>query len=466
MGGIEIEAQVAGLVVRPGLGGRGSHQFAQRRMDDVRCRVGLACTLAVHCVNHRLHLITGAQLAAGAHGVHHEAGDRTLDVDDLEFARVRPQHASIGILTAHLGVEGGLLEDDLAKLPGPQVVDHVAVRDESADPGRDGQLGIAHEGCLTTVAQFAIALGVLQIALLRLRVGLGACLLLVHQRAEGGLIDVQALLGGHLEGEVDGETVGVMQLEGLVAAQFVGTRRTCLGHCHVEQLGARVERALEALRLVVGDVLDALPLVVDLGVGGMHALTTDVEQFGERDLLDPQQPHGADRAAHQASQDIAAGLIARGHPVGHQHQGGTHVVAHHAQTHVVGVIGAVALAGHRGGPLDHREDLVGLVHVVHALHEQGDALEAGAGVDVAGLHRPGDVEILLGAHGAELLGLEDQVPDLQEAILVGLRAALGAVLGATVDVDLGTGATRAGNAHVPVVVLQSTALDVLGRHAQ
>src|SRR5690606_40775154 len=56
---------------------------------------------------------------------------------------------------------------------------------------------------------------------------------------------------------------------------------------------------------------------------------------------------------------------------------------------------------------------------------------------------------------------EDEVPDLEVAVLVGDGAALAAVLGAPVEVDLRAGPAGAGHAHVPVVVLAPAALDPL-----
>ena len=73
----------------------------------------------------------------------------------------------------------------------------------------------------------------------------------------------------------------------------------------------------------------------------------------------------------------------------------------------------------------------------------------------------GDVEVVLGPDGGELLLHEDQVPDLQEPVLVHDRAAVRPVLRAAVDVDLAARPARSGNAHVPVVVQQPAALDPL-----
>src|SRR5438045_6964924 len=45
-------------------------------------------------------------------------------------------------------------------------------------------------------------------------------LLLGHQPPEAFLVHLQPLLGRHLQGQVDREAVGVVQLERLLAAQF------------------------------------------------------------------------------------------------------------------------------------------------------------------------------------------------------------------------------------------------------
>ena len=56
---------------------------------------------------------------------------------------------------------------------------------------------------------------------------------------------------------------------------------------------------------------------------------------------------------------------------------------------------------------------------------------------------------------------EDEVPDLEVALLVRLRAAVDAELRAAVEVDLAARAARAGHAHRPVVVFLAAALDAL-----
>ena len=149
------------------------------------------------------------------------------------------------------------------------------------------------------------------------------------------------------------------------------------------------------------------------------------------------------------------------------------MVGHDPQPHVVGVrlagrvagVRAVLLAGELGGPLQDGVDLVDLVEVVDALEQGRHPLEAHAGVDVLLRQLASDVEVVLGADGRQLVLHEDEVPELQVAVLVDGRAALAAVLGAAVEVELAARATGAGNPHVPVVVELAAAGDPLRGHA-
>jgi len=127
------------------------------------------------------------------------------------------------------------------------------------------------------------------------------------------------------------------------------------------------------------------------------------------------------------------------------------VVAHDPEADVVLVVGAVAAAGELLGALDDREHDVDLVHVLLALQEKRDALEAHAGVDVLLRQRTEDVEVLLAAHRGELVLHEDEVPDLEVAVL-GAEVAVLAVGRAAVDQDLRARAARTGHAHRPVVL--------------
>ena len=139
---------------------------------------------------------------------------------------------------------------------------------------------------------------------------------------------------------------------------------------------------------------------------------------------------------------------------------------------VVGVVrvlgglgGGVFLAGEGRGLVDHGADLVRLVHVLDALQDHREALHAEAGVDVLLGQLAGDVEVHLRADVVDLVLHEHEVPDFDVPGLIGDGAALDAVGGAAVVVDLGAGTGGAGLAGGPVVVRLAHPLDPLGRDA-
>ncbi len=217
---------------------------------------------------------------------------------------------------------------------------------------------------------------------------------------------------------------------------------------------------------------DPLPVADQLPVGLAHLVSAHRHQLGERPVLVAEQPHRADRATQQPAQDVAARLVARGDPVADQHHRAAHVVGDHSEPHVVGVVDAVLASGQLLRALDHREHHVDLVHVLLALQQVGHPLQAHAGVDVLLRQRPDDVEVLLGPHRAQLVLHEDEVPDLQVAVLEllghrgprrGLELTVRPVLGASVVEDLRARPARAGDAHRPVVLLGAELHDPLGR---
>ena len=142
------------------------------------------------------------------------------------------------------------------------------------------------------------------------------------------------------------------------------------------------------------------------------------------------------------------------------------MVGDHPVPNVVLVVTAAVAAGRVFGDLvDDRPHQVGFIDVVDALQQARDALHAQTGVDVLTRQRAEDLEVVLAGAVSALVLHEDEVPDFDVAVLVGLRTALDAVFRAPVVVDLRARTARAGNAHRPVVVGHTAALDALGRQA-
>ena len=88
----------------------------------------------------------------------------------------------------------------------------------------------------------------------------GALSLSLHEDAEAVLIDLNTLLSGHLQGQVDRKPVGVVQGEGAVAGQDRPAGPALgVGHRRVQDGGARGQGAAEGILLGVGDLGDGGP---------------------------------------------------------------------------------------------------------------------------------------------------------------------------------------------------------------
>ena len=159
-----------------------------------------------------------------------------------------------------------------------------------------------------------------------------------------------------------------------------------------------------------------------------------------------QQLRVAHPAPHDAAKNVAPPFVGRKNPVRHQKTGSPEVIGNHAMTNThrpFGIDGDKIRDG-----TDQRSHQVGLVIVMRALKHCRDALKPHARVDRR-LRQPNPFAT------RQLLELhENEVPDLDEAIAVGIgrtrRAARN--MRAMVVENLGTGTAGAGIAHGPEIV--------------
>lgn len=80
-----------------------------------------------------------------------------------------------------------------------------------------------------------------------------------------GLVDLESRLLCHQHGEVDGETIGVVQSPDVDTSELLGARGLGSSDVGVEELLSSVERAGERLLLFVEDLLQVGELASDFG---------------------------------------------------------------------------------------------------------------------------------------------------------------------------------------------------------
>ena len=398
-----------------------------------------------------------------------EVLDGLLHIVDFEHGAVVGQDlALVGELAAGLRVERGAVEDDLdVGRAGHGGHGTLAFLHDADHLGAGGHVGVAEEVDRADERLLEVVVnGKIHVVTLLEGVGAGAGLLLGHEFAELGLVHLHALFGGHLEGQLNREAVGVVQLEGVLAGHDgLGGIALGLVDGHVENRGAGLKGAAEGVFLAIRGFGHLMEGVVEIRVAGLHGGLGGREEGGQHRIGHAEHAHGAHGAAQQAAQHVATAHVGRAHAVGHDHQGGAHVVSDHAEAHVGVLVLAVLQAGELLGGLDDREDLIGLVDVVLALQQVGQTFQAGTGIDVLVLKLAHDVQVGLGLDVVDLVVLEHEVPDLDVAVLVGNRAAFLAEGGAAVHVDFGAGAAGSGATGGPKVVFHAHLLDVLGVHA-
>ena len=270
---------------------------------------------------------------------------------------------------------------------------------------------------------------------------------------EAVLVDLQTLLGGDLLGQIQREAEGIVQLEGVHAAQQL---LVCLLQTvdHVVQdVHAGIDSAGKVCFLGADDLLDIGVMLAQLGVSGLAGLDDSLHQIHEEGVVDAQHPAVAGSAAQQTAQHIAAALVGGQDAVRHHKGAAADMVGDDADGDIgLGVL-LVGLACNVLHMMQHALHGIHLEQVAHVLHHAGQTLQAHAGINV------GACQTLVVALAVSVELAEHEVPDLHIAVAVAAHAAgrlAAAVLGAAVKVDLRAGAAGAGAVLPEVVLLAQT----------
>ena len=354
----------------------------------------------------------------------------------------------VAYLTAALAVEGGAVEDELVEL--------LVLGTDAAIAG-DAHLGgdfvVADEGLFHFGDEF------LPVVIFDGGGGAGTVLLGLKAAGEAFHVNGPTLLGGHELREVDGEAVGVEQLEGEVAVDGAGLFGAA--DIFLEAADAGGEGAQEGLLLLEDDAGDELLLLGKLGVLVSHLLDEGGDELVDEGLLESEEgiavAHGT---AQDATDDVSCLGVGGQLPVGDGERDGAEVVGDDAHGDVVLFTLSIGAAAEGGDLLDEGLEDVGVVVRLLALYHHAEALEAHAGVDMLGLQG------LQCAVGEAVELHEDEVPYLDDegVVLVDefFTGHFGFLLGAAeVDMYLAAGAAGTLLAHLPEVVLLRAAEDAL-----
>ena len=112
------------------------------------------------------------------------------------------------------------------------------------------------------------------------------------------------------------------------------------------------------------------------------------------------------------------------------------MVSDDAEADVVLVVRVVFRTGEPLSLVDNRTQQVGFVDVVDTLQQESNTLDTHTGIDVLLRQRAKNLERVLACSFASLILHEDEVPNLDVAILVGLWATISTVLRAAVVENL------------------------------
>ena len=217
----EVETQAVGADKGAGL----AHVVAQDLLEGGVQKVGRGVVatdeLATTVVDRGADDVADVQLARlDGHDVGGQAA-LALGVGHAQGRAVTGDGAGVTGLTTHLGVERGAVQDDADLVTGLGDLGLGIAGDDGLDLAGVGLVGViaAELGGAQTIGQggpHVVEVGP------GIAVGSGArtLLLLGHAGIEASHVDSVACGLADLAGEVDGETVGVVQLEGNLAAEL------------------------------------------------------------------------------------------------------------------------------------------------------------------------------------------------------------------------------------------------------
>ena len=374
-----------------------------------------------------------------------------LNIGHLKAALAQHDHAGIRHLAAHFRIEGSLIQhQNAAFTAGNGTGDLIAHAD-----GQDLALAVEHIVAHKLgggVVQAQVNAGPGQIAQ-RLPGLPGADLLLLHELFEARLVQGHVLVGHHLQGQVNGEAIGIVQLEGIGTGELGLALGLVLGKHIGKNLHTAVDGPGKVLFLHLdhlGDISSPLP---QIGIVALVLVDNGLHHLMQEGMVHTQQLAVTGSPPQQTAQHIAPALVAGQNAVSDHKGRCPDMVRDDPERHVHLDTLAVGSAGDLGDLVGDVHDGIHIEEAVYILAHNGQSLQAHAGVDIL----MGKLCIIAVAVIIELG--EYVVPDFHIPVAVAAHGAAGlaaAILLAAVVVDLAAGAAGTGAVLPEVIFLAET----------
>ena len=213
--------------------------------------------------------------------------------------------------------------------------------------------------------------------------------------------------------EVEREAVGIVEGEGIDAAQGLASGSVQLFHLLIQKADTRLQRAEESVFFFLDNLFNQDLLGNQFGISIAHLLDQHRQELiHERLFLSEERISVTHGTAQDAADDVARLGIRRQLPVGDGESHGTQVVGHDAHRYVHILLLAVFLAGQAGDFLDDRLENIGIIVGMFPLQGAYQTFEAHACID--DVHR----ELLQRAVCLAVELHEDEVPDFDDLRIV------------------------------------------------
>ena len=287
-------------------------------------------------------------------------------------------------------------------------------------------------------------------------------LLCLQLLLECGQINLDTLLVSDQVGQVDRETVSIVEQEGIATTDLALTLGLSATNHIVQQIDTRSQRTQERALLLRDYLLNQRLLSTQLGELITHLLNQACYQPADKRLIETEIGITITYCTAQDSTNHITCLnIRRQLTIGNRECDSTQVVSDNAHCNVALFIDAILLAAHISQTLNRRLEHIGIVVRFLALQNHTQTLETHTRINVVLRQRlQRAISLAVELHKYVVPDLDNLRVILIDHLTTGDQRDL--CLITQVEMDLATRTARTGIAHLPKVILLVATNDVIG----